>query len=121
MRKLLGISLALVAAVLSAPSTANACRTCDNPSFWDPNCSDSGCTYCLACQICCPGGTYCDLYCGGGALAGAPGVDSSVDAAAAQGTPTATAPFSAGADRSSSLYPASGASFAAWLRAAPDR
>lgn len=121
MRKLVGISLALVAAMLSVPSTANACRTCDNPAFWDPNCSHSGCTYCVACQICCPGGTYCDLYCGGGALERRAQVGLSLNGEAGQEAPPATAPFSADANRSPFLYPASGASFTAWLRTAPDR
>lgn len=73
MRKILGIGLVLVAALLFVPLEAAACKSCDNPAFWDPNCSHSGCTYCAACSICCGGdpgaGGNCSLYCGGAAPA----------------------------------------------------
>jgi len=72
MRKVFGTVLVFVAVALFAPALASACRTCDVPSFWDPNCLHSGCTYCAACDICCGGdpgaGGNCELYCGGAAL-----------------------------------------------------
>jgi hypothetical protein len=71
MRKTLVIGLAFIAALLFIPFEAAACKSCDNPGFWDPNCSHSGCTYCVACSICCGGdpgaGGNCQLYCGGAA------------------------------------------------------
>lgn len=75
MRKILGIGLVLVAALVLVPLEAAACKTCDNPGFWDPNCAHSGCTYCAACSICCGGdpgaGGNCSLYCGGALQASA--------------------------------------------------
>jgi hypothetical protein len=72
MRKVLAAIFVLVAVALLAPAPASACRTCDVPSFWDPNCSHSGCTYCAACDICCGGdpaaGGNCAEYCGGPAF-----------------------------------------------------
>ena len=69
MRKILRIGLVLVAALLFVPFEAAACKSCDNPGFWDPNCAHAGCTYCAACSICCGGdpgaGGNCQLYCGG--------------------------------------------------------
>ncbi len=71
MRKALGIGLVLVAALVFAPLQAAACKSCDVSGFWDPNCSHSGCTYCVACSVCCGGdpgaGGNCALYCGGAA------------------------------------------------------
>jgi hypothetical protein len=67
MRKMLGIGLVVVVALLFVPSKVAACKTCDCPGFWDPNCAHSGCTYCLACSICCGGdpgaGGHCATYC----------------------------------------------------------
>lgn len=75
MRKVFGTVFVLVAVSLFAPARASACRTCDVPSFWDPNCLHSGCTYCAACDICCGGdpgaGGNCELYCGGAAFGSA--------------------------------------------------
>jgi len=66
--KMLGVGLVLVVALFFAPSKASACRTCDNPAFWSPNCALS-CSYCAACTICCGGdpgaGGHCAEYCGG--------------------------------------------------------
>lgn len=73
MKKILGLGLVLVAALLFVPSEAAACKSCDVPAFWDPNCGNPGCTYCVACTACCGGdpeaGGNCDLYCGGAAQA----------------------------------------------------
>jgi hypothetical protein len=72
MRKALGVFLVLAAGLLFVPFEAAACRSCDVPEFWDSNCSHSGCTYCLACSICCGGdpgaGGNCETYCGGPAF-----------------------------------------------------
>lgn len=69
MRKILGVGLVLTAALLFVPFEAMACKSCDVPSFWDPNCAHAGCTYCVACSTCCGGdpeaGGNCQLYCGG--------------------------------------------------------
>lgn len=70
MKKTMGIGFVLVAlALLFVPIQASACKSCDVPAFWDPNCSHSGCTYCVACTACCGGnpggGPNCNLYCGG--------------------------------------------------------
>jgi len=66
MRTLYRLAFVVVVALLFVPIRAAACGSCENPGFWNSNCSAPGCTYCEACTICCPGGTYCDLYCGGG-------------------------------------------------------
>lgn len=72
MKKVSGTALVFMAVLLLAPALASACRTCDEPSFWDSNCQDIGCTYCVACSTCCGGdpeaGGNCELYCGGGAF-----------------------------------------------------
>lgn len=73
MRKILGIGLVLISALLFVPLDAAACKSCDVPAFWDPNCANPGCTYCAACSICCGGdpgaGGNCELYCGGASQA----------------------------------------------------
>jgi hypothetical protein len=72
MKKILGVGFVLVA-LLFVPLEVEACKTCDVPAFWDPNCAHPGCTYCAACSICCGGdpgaGGNCELYCGGAASA----------------------------------------------------
>lgn len=72
MKKVFGTALVFMAVLLLVPALASACRTCDVPSFWDPDCMHAGCTYCQACSTCCGGdpgaGGNCDLYCGGAAF-----------------------------------------------------
>src|SRR5262249_51614656 len=61
--------LAFAGALFLIPSPAAACKSCEVPSFWDPNCNDPGCTYCAACTICCGGdpnaGGNCAIFCDG--------------------------------------------------------
>jgi hypothetical protein len=80
MRKVLGIGLVLVGMLLLVPFQAAACRTCDDVSFWSPNCA-LGCSYCAACTICCGGdpnaGGNCTTFCGGGGDQFSPGAGQS--------------------------------------------
>ena len=75
MKKAFGVVLVLAfaGALFLVPSPAAACKSCSVLSFWDPNCSHSGCTYCEACSICCGGdpgaGGNCSTFCGGALLA----------------------------------------------------
>ena len=72
MKKFVGAAIILAGVLLLVPSPASACRSCDLLSNWDPNCNHSGCTYCLACSICCGGdpgaGGNCATFCGGAAF-----------------------------------------------------